>query len=110
MDHSLVNAFKTFGFFADKLDFVDLNVSSLQLTNGLTARITSLIGAVTKEPARSTSSVRAQLIGSWRLMSRQSRRSNGQVETDAGLSAMPLGILTYDHSGHAAAPLSRRHP
>jgi hypothetical protein len=44
MDHSFVNAFQTVGFFADKLDFVDLNVSSLQLTNGLTtARITSLI-------------------------------------------------------------------
>lgn len=64
--------------------------------------------AVTKEPARSTSSVRAQLIGSWRLVSRQSRRANDEVETDAGLSAAPLGILIYDRSGHVAAQLSRR--
>ncbi len=64
--------------------------------------------AVTKEPARSTSSVRAQLIGSWRLVSRQSRRANGEVETDAGLSATPLGILIYDQSGHVVAQLSRR--
>lgn len=64
--------------------------------------------AVTKEFARSTSSVRAQLIGSWRLVSRQSRRANGEVETDAGLSGRPLGILIYDQSGHVAAQLSRR--
>ena len=64
--------------------------------------------AVTKEPALSTSSVRAQLIGSWRLVSRQSRRANGEVEMDAGLSATPLGILIYDQSGHVAAQLSRR--
>jgi hypothetical protein len=64
--------------------------------------------AVTKEPAPSTSSVRAQLIGSWRLVSRQSKRANGEVETDAGLSATPLGILIYDQSGHVAAQLSRR--
>jgi hypothetical protein len=64
--------------------------------------------AVTQEPAGSTSSVRAQLIGSWRLVSRQSRRANGEVETDAGLSATPLGILIYDQSGHVAAQLSRQ--
>ena len=64
--------------------------------------------AVTKEPARSASSVRAQLIGSWRLVSRQSRRANGEVEADAGLSATPLSILIYDQSGHVAAQLSRR--
>jgi hypothetical protein len=64
--------------------------------------------AVTKEPALSTPSIRAQLIGSWRLVSRQSRRANGEVETDAGLSATPLGLLIYDQSGHVAAQLSRR--
>ena len=60
--------------------------------------------AVTDHPP----SVRAQLIGSWRLVSRQSRRANGEVEADAGLSATPLGILIYDQSGHVAAQLSRR--
>lgn len=56
----------------------------------------------------SGSSVRAQLIGSWRLVSRQSRRANGELEADAGLSAVPLGVLIYDQSGHVAAQLSRR--
>lgn len=64
--------------------------------------------AETKQPTRSKSSVRAQLVGSWRLVSRQSRRANGEVETDGGLSATPLGILIYDQSGHVAAQLSRR--
>jgi hypothetical protein len=53
-------------------------------------------------------SVRAQLIGSWRLVSRESRRENGQVEIDQGLSTLPLGVLIYDQSGHVAAQLSRR--
>ena len=59
------------------------------------------------QPA-SGSSVRAQLIGSWRLVSRQSRRANGELEADPGLSAVPLGVLIYDQSGHVAAQLSRR--
>ena len=60
------------------------------------------------EAEASTSSVRAQLIGSWRLVSRQSRRANGEIEPDRGLSETPLGILIYDQSGHVAAQLSRR--
>lgn len=74
----------------------------------IAARFGAAQTAVTKEPARSTSSARAQLIGSWRLVSRQSTRANGEVETDAGLSVTPLGILIYDQSGHVAAQLSRR--
>lgn len=54
------------------------------------------------------SSLRAQLVGSWRLVSRESRRENGEVEADAGLSTLPLGVLIYDQSGHVAAQLSRR--
>ena len=84
----------------------------LALFMGAVLLIASRFGAaqtaVTKEPPRPASSVRAQLIGSWRLVSRQSRRANGEVETDAGLSATPLGILIYDQSGHVAAQLSRR--
>src|SRR6266852_2796045 len=53
-------------------------------------------------------SIRAQLIGSWRLVSRESRREGGQVEVDQGLSTLPLGVLIYDQSGHVAAQLSRR--
>jgi len=53
-------------------------------------------------------SVQAQLIGSWRLASRVSRREDGQVEADAGLASTPLGVLIYDRSGHVAAQLSRR--
>jgi hypothetical protein len=60
------------------------------------------------QPVDSLSSIRAQLIGSWRLVSRQSRRENGQVEVDSGLSTLPIGVLIYDQSGHVAAQLSRR--
>jgi hypothetical protein len=56
----------------------------------------------------SHASVRAQLVGSWRLLSRESRRENGQVKADRGLSTLPLGVLIYDQSGHVAAQLSRR--
>ena len=52
--------------------------------------------------------MRAQLIGSWRLVSRESRRSDGELEPDPGLSTTPVGILIYDQSGHVAAQLSRR--
>lgn len=64
--------------------------------------------AAASAQAASGSSVRAQLIGSWRLVSRQSRRANGELEADPGLSTVPLGILIYDQSGHVAAQLSRR--
>src|SRR5262249_37960083 len=64
--------------------------------------------AVTKDQTASGQSLRAQLIGSWRLVSRQSRRANGELEADPGLSTVPLGVLIYDQSGHVAAQLSRR--
>jgi hypothetical protein len=60
------------------------------------------------QPSTSGVSIRSQLIGSWRLVSRQSRRENGELEADAGLSTVPLGVLIYDQSGHVAAQLSRR--
>ena len=60
------------------------------------------------KPTVTGTSVRTQLIGSWRLVSRQSRRANGELEPDPGLSTIPLGILIYDQSGHVAAQLSRR--
>lgn len=64
--------------------------------------------AAASEQAASGPSVRAQLIGSWRLVSRQSRRANGELDADPGLSTVPLGVLIYDQSGHVAAQLSRR--
>ena len=75
--------------------------------------LTALVGQAQSEDAKdqavaSNPSVRAQLIGSWRLVSRESRRENGQIEIDQGLSTLPLGVLIYDQSGHVAAQLSRR--
>lgn len=61
-----------------------------------------------REAKASGNSARAQLVGSWRLTSRQSRRTDGKLEADPGLSTAPLGILIYDESGHVAAQLSRR--
>jgi len=70
---------------------------------------TSAPQAVAANGAKTDSTaIRAQLIGSWRLVSRQSRRADGEVERDPGLSTIPLGILIYDPSGHVAAQLSRR--
>jgi Lipocalin-like domain len=62
----------------------------------------------TARPADAKPSVREQLIGSWRLVSRESRRANGEMVPDAGLATVPLGLLIYDRSGHVAAQLSRQ--
>src|SRR5215467_6699761 len=64
--------------------------------------------AAENRATRTGTSIRTQIIGSWRLVSRQSRQDNGELEPDPGLSAVPLGILIYDQSGHVAAQLSRR--
>jgi Lipocalin-like domain len=58
-------------------------------------------------PARENS-IRAQLIGSWRLVSRETHSANGELLVDPRLSATPVGFLVYDASGHVAAQLSRR--
>ena len=52
-------------------------------------------------------SIKQQLVGSWKLISRQSRLDNGQLVADPGLGDRPSGILIYDSSGHMAAQLSR---
>lgn len=57
--------------------------------------------------APSHTSVRAQLIGCWRVLWSGSRRATGQVEVDQSIDA-PLAELMYDHLGHVAAQLSRR--
>lgn len=56
----------------------------------------------------SPSSIRAQLVGSWRLASRTSKQANGELLPDAGLAATPMGVLVYDQTGHVAVQLSRR--
>lgn len=89
-----------------------ISAVNLGLLMGATLLLFCDLGAAqttsTAEPAASMSSVRAQLMGSWRLVSRQSRRANGEIEPDRVLSENPLGILIYDQSGHLAAQLSRR--
>jgi hypothetical protein len=60
------------------------------------------------QPAPSGLSVSEQLVGSWRLVSRESKKENGEVVPDPGLATVPLGILIYDRSGHVAAQLSRK--
>jgi hypothetical protein len=59
-------------------------------------------------PAARENSIRAQLIGSWRLVLRETHRANGELLVDPSLSATPVGFLVYDASGHVAAQLSRR--
>jgi hypothetical protein len=78
------------------------------LALALCVPLTTAQTLASKEQTTSVASVRAQLIGSWRLISRQSRRANGALEVDPGLSTVPLGVLIYDQSGHVAAQLSRR--
>ncbi len=58
--------------------------------------------------ASGEASVKARLVGGWRLVSRQSMRADGQMEPDKGLSQAPMGVLIYDASGHVTAQLSRR--
>jgi hypothetical protein len=90
-------------------------INQIQAPLGRLLAVALLMGAsfgvsqtpLPKEPVVSGPSVRAQLIGSWRLVSRQSRRANGEIEPDSGLHVTPVGILIYDQSGHVAAQLSR---
>jgi hypothetical protein len=96
--------------------FISLNRISLKLKFmllgivGLTLIFTILHVPMSKASHTQTSdatSLRTNLIGSWRLVSRESRLSNGDVVVDPGLSGKPSGILIYDQSGHVAAQLSR---
>ncbi len=91
---------------ASKVKFALMVAASLALSF---SAVQAQTGVAKDHPQRSgDTSIRAQLVGSWRLVSRQSRRINGELEVDPGLSAAPLGVLIYDQSGHVAAQLSRR--
>ena len=91
---------------ASKTKFVLMVAAAVSLA----ASVIQAQTGVTKEQPQASrdASIREQLIGSWRLVSRQSRRINGELEADPGLSVTPLGVLIYDQSGHVAAQLSRR--
>lgn len=78
------------------------------LALGLVLALSSTSFAQTSEKHSDERSVRELLIGSWRLVSRESRRGTGEIEGDPGLATVPLGVLIYDRSGHVAAQLSRR--
>jgi hypothetical protein len=49
-----------------------------------------------------------RLVGSWKLISRRSERTNGELIADPGLAATPSGLLIYDNLGHVAAQLARQ--
>ena len=51
--------------------------------------------------------VARQLIGTWRLLSRETVTANGQKMVDPGLGSRPVGYLIYDATGHVAAQLMR---
>ena len=86
---------------------------SLLLTAGfsvaIAAQVASMRAASAKTfPSAAQTSIRAQLVGSWRLVSRETHKANGELLADPNLSATPMGFLVYDSSGHVAVQLSRR--
>jgi hypothetical protein len=50
----------------------------------------------------------SQLLGTWRLVSRDDRTLDGQPRIDPVLGADPVAILTYDTGGNFAAQFMRR--
>jgi hypothetical protein len=48
------------------------------------------------------------LIGSWRLVSREDRTADGQRRIDPALGADPLALLIYDSAGNFAAQFMKR--
>ncbi len=50
----------------------------------------------------------SQLIGTWRLISREDRTAAGERRIDPGLGADPVAILVYDTAGNFAAQFMKR--
>jgi hypothetical protein len=50
---------------------------------------------------------RAQLVGTWKLISRAVKLEDGTAVQDQGLGGAPNGYLMYDSSGHMAVQLMR---
>ena len=53
------------------------------------------------------SSVAAQLVGTWRLVSRSVTNADGERVAESALGEKPEGYLIYDAAGHVAAQLMR---
>jgi Lipocalin-like domain len=50
----------------------------------------------------------SQLIGTWRLVSREDHTAAGERRIDPGLGADPVAILVYDVAGNFAAQFMKR--
>ncbi len=50
----------------------------------------------------------SQLIGTWRLVSREDRNAAGERRVDPSLGADPVAILVYDNAGNFAAQFMKR--
>ena len=50
----------------------------------------------------------SQLVGTWRLVSREERTAAGERRIDAGLGADPVALLIYDAAGNFAAQFMKR--
>jgi hypothetical protein len=83
-----------------------------QMTTFTLVAVFAFAGVAARSGANAFASVhpgvREQLVGSWKLASRVSTLSNGEVLPDRGLATTPKGLLIYDRTGHVAAQLSRQ--
>jgi hypothetical protein len=50
----------------------------------------------------------SQLIGTWRLVSREDRTAAGERRMDPGLGADPVALLVFDKAGNFAAQFMKR--
>jgi hypothetical protein len=53
-------------------------------------------------------SLASQLVGTWRLVSREDRTTDGERRIDPSLGADPVAILVYDAAGNFAAQFMKR--
>jgi hypothetical protein len=66
--------------------------------------LTAIVGLALCSLAAQTPSTKSgeKLVRTWRLVSRVVTSEDGRVLSDAGLGATPVGLLTYDSTGHMA--------
>lgn len=50
----------------------------------------------------------SQLIGTWRLLTREDRNAAGELRVDPALGPDPLALLVYDAGGNFAAQFMKR--
>jgi hypothetical protein len=50
----------------------------------------------------------AQLVGTWRLVSREDHTAAGEPRVDPGLGADPIALLAYDAAGNFTAQFMKR--